>query len=115
MPRLPRPRPIRYGMGASLGSRAVHVMAPRQSPTCSRSLVRSGPRSVTPPSAWSRCGRAVPAAGPLGRGPAAAAAAREQDHGYGITEYVPCDAAFGHPVTCLLYTSDAADEEDSVD
>src|SRR5450759_3054833 len=74
-------------MGASLGSRAVHVMAPRWSPTCSRSLVRWGPRS------------AVPAAGPPGRGPAAVAPAREQDHGYGITEYVPCDAAFGHPVT----------------
>src|SRR5450759_41732 len=44
-------------------------------------------------------GRAVPAAGPPGRGPAAVAPAREQDHGYGITEYVPCDAAFGHPVT----------------
>ena len=34
MPRLPRPRPIRCVMGASLGSRAVHVMAPRWSPTC---------------------------------------------------------------------------------
>src|SRR5450759_1472295 len=36
---------------------------------------------------------------PPGRGPAAVAAAREHDHGSGITEYVPCDAAFGHPVT----------------
>jgi len=40
----------------------------------------------------------VPAAGPPGRGPAAVAAAREQDHRYGITEYVPCDAAFGDSV-----------------
>ena len=41
----------------------------------------------------------VPAAGPPGGEPAAVAAAREQDHRYGITEHAPCDAAFGHPVT----------------